>query len=303
MYEFKFDKDKAGHMVKSNGRSILALLPCYNNEQFLATHTNWPTGREVPADDWAILTGFYQTDQNGQYYYQIESDVYYGVTNDGTAATQWTLYDKPYKTYSMTDAQKYIDGIIANNRTIYENNLLCAHFAAKLNASQRQQVFQLQQRLEKRNSAMLENNNVLLKNIKQSYPKGYINFYDDLQKLCDGYEKIGVVISASSLLIIGAVVLAAAGTAAYFAYKAYFSESEQDVKFSDELTKILQSKLTEEEYEQLKNETAGIVTKAKLTQKLNLGGTAKTILSIGLGVGVAYVAYRLIRKKNGSKEE
>lgn len=298
MPKFLFDINAAGHLAKSDGYGIIELLPEYNNQLFMAAHPNFVSGWQVQNGGWAILTGFYQQNETtGQSWWQIESNPYYGVTRPMNGDFHWTLYDEPYQKHSQSEAQKFIDGIIKNNKHIYENNLLCAHFQHKFTKSQKQQIIALQQRLEKRNQSLQENSGVLFNKVSTSYPKGYIDFYDDLKALTSGYESIGVVISTTALIVISAVVLVSAGTAAYFAYKAYFSESEQDVKYSDELTKILQSKLTAEEYEQLKQETAGLITKSKLQQRLNsFGGTAKTLLSVALGVGLAYGAYKIIKK-------
>ena len=298
MTNFKFDINAAGHLAKSDGYGIIELLPEYNNQLFAAAHPNFVSGWQVQNGGWAILTGFYQQNETtGQSWWQIESNPYYGVTRSMNSDFHWTLYDEPYQTHTVADAQKFVDGIIRNNKHIYENNLLCAHYKNKFTKAQQQQIIALQQRLEKRNKSLQENSGVLFNKISTSYPKGYINFYDDLKALTSGYDTIGAVVSTTALIVIGAIVLASAGTAAYFAYKAYYAESVQDVKYSDELTKILQSKLTQDEYEQLTQETAGLITKAKIQQRLDsFGGTAKTLLAVSLGIALAYGAYKIINK-------
>lgn len=73
-------------------------------------------------------------------------------------------------------------------------------------------------------------------------------------------------------------------------------QAEQDVKFSDELTRTLVEKLTPEEFEQLKKETNGIVTKQKILSSVGGGFAAlKWMLIAGAGIGVYY----LIKKKKG----
>lgn len=203
------------------------------------------------------------------------------------------MYEQQYSTHSSNDAQKLVNGIIKNNRAIYENNLLCARFSKKLNAEQRQQVAALQSRLEARNAALVESG--VLSDFQQSYPKGYIEYYDKLQTLCAN-NKIGIVVSTTAMIIISAVVTASLATTAYFAYKAYYNESAEDVKFSNDLTKTLTEKLTAEEYKQLQEETAGLVTKAKLSAKLGgIGSTLKYVVLATVGGIAAYSVYKYIK--------
>ena len=73
-----------------------------------------------------------------------------------------------------------------------------------------------------------------------------------------------------------------------FAYQTYFRESEQDVRYSRELTESLKNKLTEAEYQQLLEETAGLLTRQKISQQIaSIGGNLKNILLIGLGLLIA----------------
>ena len=66
------------------------------------------------------------------------------------------------------------------------------------------------------------------------------------------------------------------------------------MKFSEELTKTLMAKLTPEEYEQLKRETQGIVTKSKLLGKF---GGAMSALKLGLIAAAGVLVYNGIKKK------
>ena len=104
---------------------------------------------------------------------------------------------------------------------------------------------------------------------------------------------VGVVITTTAVIVVSCIVLASLATAAYFAYKAFAAESERDVEFSDELTQILISRLTPEEYEMLRTETAGIVTKARLGERFfGMFNFVKWLL-----IGAAgYVIYRGINK-------
>jgi hypothetical protein len=76
------------------------------------------------------------------------------------------------------------------------------------------------------------------------------------------------------------------------------SEAEKDVKYSEELTKVLMERLTPEEYEQLMEETQGIVTKSRLLSKF---GGSFAVLKWGLLAAAGYVVYDYFKKKKGNK--
>lgn len=185
--------------------------------------------------------------------------------------------------YSQSQAQSLVNKIIRNNQTIIANNLFCARYSEKLTKQQRQQVVVLQQRLEERNNALIEDG--VCGNLEQSYPAGYAELQPYLQSLMDR-QGVG---SVTVTIIVAALVIASLSTAAYFAYRSFAAESEQDVKFSKELTKTLMSKLTPEEYEQLRQETKGIVTKARLRQSLSNYSKILTMAAAGIG---AYFLYK-----------
>ncbi|MDY0142640.1 MAG: hypothetical protein RBR97_12180 [Bacteroidales bacterium] len=243
-------------------------------------------GYSAKAGDYAILTGW-RTSTN---VCQISSNTNLGVV----ASLNWNLSDEVIPK-TQGQAQDVVNTIIKNNRTIVENNLLCARFSNKLTTSQTQLLAQLQLRLERRNTALIESG--CLTSISESYPKGYVNFASNLNSVV-GKETIGAVVTT---IIIVAIVVASLSTAAYFAYQAYAKESIDDVKFSDDLTKTLLSKLTAEEYEQLRQETGGLITKAKLSAKFSgVFGTVKTFGLIGIG---AFLVYKLLTRNKQTSNE
>lgn len=231
-----------------------------------------------------VLTGYTVVSSRGTTGYQTSSG-YYIVMSDG-----WEqVGTAPVAQYSETQAQALVNKIIKNNKLILSNNLLCARFANKLTYEQQAAVRGLQSRLNARNAALQADG--LTKDIQTSYPAGYAELSAYMDALMSG-EAVGIATWA--VIVIAAVVIAGMGTAAYFAYKNYADESEKDVKYSKELTQILTSKLTEEEYQQLLSETKGIVTKARIKQAL---GTSWSWLRYG-ALAVAVVAgYKLIKSK------
>ena len=244
-------------------------------------------GVATAVDDAAVLrtvalTGYSDTSARGNTMYQ-------------TTGGQWIYLPdgwekvgvQPIMKYSQTAAQALVNQIIKNNKAILCNNILCARYANKLTAEQRQQVRDLQNRLQARNSALQAEN--LCDGVQTSYPAGYAEMSAYLDKLMAG-ESVGV--TTWVVVVVAATVIAAMATAAYYAYKAFADESERDVKFSKELTRTLVSKLTPEEYEQLKQETQGIVTKARIKQSLSSYGNVLTIAAFAVA---GYYGYKLIK--------
>lgn len=230
------------------------------------------------------LTGWAWMDGDILYLETFEQpNTYIQLTQDNTT---WEYLGTSNKTVTVSQAQDIINGIIRNNQYILNNNLLCARFANKLTKQQRQTLYNLQYRLEQRNEAL--KNDELLINQQEGYPEGYSEFSSELESFMKN-PNIGVVtLSATGIIFISAVVVGALSTAAYFAYQAYYKESEKDVKYSRELTESLKNKLTEAEYQQLLKETAGLLTKQKISQQIaSIGGNLKNILLIGLGLLIA----------------
>lgn len=234
------------------------------------------------------LTGWFTTQQGLSYYQTTDSLYQYVTLLDNNMPVQ---YDSNGNSNGY-DAQELVNGIIKNNKRILENNLICARFAYKLNLNQRDLLYNLQSRLEIRDNALV--NNQLISKAEVSYPKGYQNESSYLKKFMDDGGKVGLVLSGTATIVVSAIVLASVGAAAYFAYQAYYAESMDDVKYSDELTAILADKLTPEELQMLKDETAGIVTKARLKSSV---GSLGSILKWAAYGFAAYTIYKLIAPK------
>lgn len=235
------------------------------------------------------LTGYYVISKSGNVGWQTTSGEYI-IMNEG-----WEYMGVvPIMKYSQKQAQALVNKIIKNNKIIIQNNLLCARYANKLTEDQKADVRQLQYRLQARDKALQAGQ--LTTDIQTSYPAGYAELSAYLDALMLG-ESIGIATWA--VVVIACTVIAATATAAYFAYKSYADESEKDVKFSKELTSILTSKLTEEEYQQLLAETKGIVTKARIKQSISSYGNILWIAAIGVG-GV--LLYRWLQTKMRKEE-
>lgn len=201
----------------------------------------------------------------------------------------------PIRLYTQKDAQFYVDKVIKANAKIIQNNLFCARFANKLTDDEQFELYSLQKRLENRNEKL--QNDGLCTDLKVSSPPGYSDLSNSLSTFMLSYSSgatIGAVISVGSI-IVAAIVISSLATAAYFAYKYLASEAEKDVRYSDELTAILMKRLTPEEYQQLLEETQGIVTKARLSAQVQ---GAMGIVKWGLFAVAGFVIYKAIKNRN-----
>lgn len=278
MITFNFDKNAAGWSYKLNGNAEMWALREDGSFAYVGVYLDTYNASTV---SYVVLTGRYAIGRDGTPMYE---------TIDGEwihMADGWTRDSLSYSV-SQDVAQSLVNRIIAADRKIIANNLLCARFAHKMLPEQKTQLYNLQLRLQARQSAL--ENDGLCSDIKKGYPEGY----SELESYLSSFMASGGVgVAIWAIVVVAAVVVASLSTAAYFAYKAYAAEAEQDVKYSTELTKALTSKLTEEEYNQLLNETKGIVTKAKIRQSLSNYGK---LIGIALAAVGGYFLISKIRK-------
>lgn len=238
------------------------------------------------------LTGWSVISDKGKTLYQTAGGGYIDL-NDG-----WT--PRGFSTsYSTRSAQSYVNEVIKNNKIILQNNLFCARFASRLTSQQRTLLKGLQERLQERNKSLLNDGLVTVR--ETSYPQGYADLAPSLEAILHSTSgvngAVGVVVSTTVVIVISAIVIASLSTAAYFAYRAMAAESRDDVQFSKELTATLTSKLSAEEWEQLRSETQGIVTKARIKQSLSdLGTVGKVLIGLAAGFG-AYAIYKKFIKR------
>lgn len=276
--QFSYDKSKAGNMYRLAGGILYELG---TDNRFRGTSAARSDGDGTYADvEYVQLSGAYTVSQMGNTMWQTYKPSNRWIDlKDG-----WVEYDHSgVPTISEAKAQEIINGMIKNNIHITENNLFCARYADKLTSDQRKQIAQLQKRVMDRQDAL--RNDGLVYDIQESYPRGYADLEPYLAKLMKS-EGIGIVWWAAC--IIAALVVGGLAAASYFIYRDLFEESKEDVKWSDELTAKLLEKLTPEEFEQLKNETAGIVTKARIRAKLGSWGTILKVAAILVAGAFAY---------------
>ena len=280
----EFDVKYAGKVYAMNG----GVLYTYRDGGFYGVAASATIDDQTYTNSYKVaLTGYYAKSQKGNIGYQTTSGEYILLNEGWKEIGVQAVYS-----YSQSQAQALANKIIKNNSIILCNNLLCARYANKLTAEQQSTVRDLQRRLYSRNNALQSGG--LTTNVKTSYPKGFAEFEPYLTKLMDG-EAVGI--ATWVVVVIAVTVIAALSTAAYYAYKTLAEESEQDVKYSKELTAILAQKLTPEEYQQLLNETKGIVTKSKIrTLTSTFFGSPKMWLFVGIGI-VGLLAFKELKKQ------
>lgn len=267
-----YNEQYAGHYYQMDGGVAYSIN---SSGKFAAAYAGNGNAYKV------LLTGYYLTTSRGNVMYQTTSGNYIDLTDGWQEVGTANIFQA-----SRLQAQSFVDRIIKSNKTIIANNILCARFAYKLDEQQQEQLRELQNRLQARDHSLREDG--ICQDLTESHPQGYNYLESYLQQFMDGVSGVG---SLTATIIISAVVIASLSTAAYFAYKSMADEAEKDVKYSQELTKALTDKLTPEEYQQLLDETRGIVTKAKIKSSLgSYGSVLKWVAIAAAGV----LAYRFI---------
>lgn len=284
MAEIKFDSSYAGYVYKGAG----TVWHLRDDGRFNGVSASLDGQTEALR---FLATGLKTTASDGSIMLNIEGDGFYDWID--LSSGEWTRVGMG-TVYSQAQAQSYVDKLIENNKHILMNNLFCARYKDKLTAEQQTTLYNLESRLYERNNRLQYDGLVSNKTSSEAYG------YGDLSPYLTSFmqQGVGLVISTTAI-IISCVVVASLATAAYFAYKYYYEQSAQDVKYSDALTKTLMSKLTAEEYEQLKKETQGIVTKASL--RARLGGSWDIVKIAIMAFGV-YTLYTFITTTNKTKK-
>ena len=256
-----------------------------DDNHFRGSNTSLPSSDYTSRAGIVTLTGYYNISVKGSVGYLCTNGAWIELTDGWQQIGVTTV-----QSHSQSDSQSLVNRIIRNNKHILQNNLLCARFADKLTSDQRDLISDLQSRLYDRDQAL---RNGTTSNVQTSYARGYNEWADQLTALVNheisGTAGVGVV-STTLVIVISAVVVASLSTAAYYAYKYYADQSDQDVKFSDDLTRTLTEELTPEEYEQLMRETNGLVTRTKILSRLGGYGNVVKYALIGAGLYFIYKA-------------
>lgn len=265
----QFDVKLAGFKARANQSAMINTLG---------------RGFQVGAGTVVTLTGWYYNYLN---YYIVEYPGYY------ISIDSWDIISTP-TSKSQAQAQNIVNKLLKNNQIIFENNLLAARFANRMNISEKNTLYGLQKRLEQRDSQLREAD--VFSSLQEAKIMGYANYQNYLNNFMSLYNSgVGLVISTTTAIIIGAVVVASLSTAAYFAFKALYEESVKDVELSKKMLQTLAKyNISDEDLRIIEQETQRIVNRAVFMEKINTTfGNIKNILLYG---ALGYVGYQLYKK-------
>lgn len=280
-----FNANAAGLKVRAN--------TSYYDGGFIgeAVIQNGNGGFPVDAGTVVTLTGWYFFIQDYTCYYIVEYPGYY--INIESWSVTGTIQAK-----TQAQAQSLINELLKNNQYIFENNLLLARYANRLNLSEKNTLYGLQKRLEQRDNMLREAD--VFSEMQEARIMGYSNYESYLNQFMRSHKQsVGLVISTTTAIMVGVVVIGSLATAAYYAFKAAYEESKQDVELSRKMLQIFEKyQMSEEDIAIIQQETQGIVTKRVLMEKINNWlGNSKMLIVGGLAVLLGYKIYQNYIKK------
>jgi len=290
MYEEKYDKYSA--TVK--GLAIISIMSP-------TVYMNYPGFSSVVFLDGknlriGFLTGYY-TIKDGVNLFQVEFEN--DFTFDGVAY-HWGCVDaSQYRTYDVgkdSSAKNIMANLIANNKTILENNLLCAGMISYMEANgetvpvaHRSVLYNLQSRLEARNGKIL--NSPFIDSKQTASPTGFDQYASNLQSFMNNP---GIGIAPVVIYLVVTVVITLLSTALiYLMFKPDYSESKSHLKQSSDLTKALAT-LSPEARARAIADLEGQIDKAYITGKTD--GSGGGILKTGMYLGAGFLGFTVIDK-------
>jgi hypothetical protein len=265
MYEEKFPN------IDSNAKG-LAVISIKDNANVFVAYPNFGYGLTVSENTRVgYLTGRFIT-ESGINYVQVvfESEI---TDDEGRKYNFGCVNAKEYRTAAMgknSSAKSLIDGLIANNKTILENNLICARIMElmtenniPIQANHKKILYGLQSRLTSRNEKILTSPFL---DAKQTGTPPELSVYSSsLQKFMNNTDisGIGVLPVIAVNIIIYVVVPLLLTAIIYLLFKDSKKESDADVVYSEDLMANLIKYLPKEVLAQLLEENKVAAAKIK----------------------------------------
>lgn len=238
------------------------------------------------------LTGRYRKfGQTDRFIQSVDADGNHGyIMGAQISAGEWSYYSTEGNNPSITsykDSEIMVNSLIDNNKTILENNLLCAGLITELEkqgkdmSAAKRKVMLLQRRLEERDNAIFASNK--FEKVTTATPIGFIRYKNNLQDIADktaiGAPPIVVAIVVSVVFTILTMALL------YKTFKPHYSESKADLKVSKELTELL-ANVDPEVRAKILADLEEQVDKAYIRGKMDGSGvgTIKTLTYMGAGI-------------------
>jgi len=249
------------------------------------------TGKRV-----GIYTGRYFK-QDSLYFLQIEFEAY---LNDGTETHKFGFVQNDFFTAEKVGqngtANQIINGILSNNKTILENNLLCAALIDKMDVANvdipddyRKQLYSLQTELQKRNDHL--NDSVFISKKELATPQGFNQYGPTLTNFMNdpGLGIAPVVIYIVVSVVFGMLV----SGIIYLLFKKDYTDSKSHLVISQDLTKALATLSPEAKAEVIKD-LEGQVDAAYIAGKTE--GSGSGILKTVSYVAAGFIGFTLIDK-------
>lgn len=292
MYENIFDIYAQGYdglaIYALNGAQIGINVPTLKDSgKWASVYVSVPTGTR------AVFTGRSFESASGNFCFQVKY-LY-------KSSEQWGyIWQDEFPNFTNVPANNgekkesevkiILDELIFNNKTILENNLLCARIfeytrerGIVLPNQYRADLLALHSRLIARNDKMKYNKYV--QSYQESDSLDFSRYNDVLKKYLNSGGSIGLVITSTVAIVASIIILAGTFAAAYALFKSLHSESKIDYKYSNDLTAKLIKLLPKDTYEQLMRENAANVKQAnKAIANARGGGMMNTLKYVAVGL-------------------
>jgi len=292
MYEEKYDKVdssiKGKAVVSITDPTVYFNYPEFGSLFFL-------NGKNIRV---GYLTGLW-TNKNGVNYFQVEFENDFRV--DGNTyhwgcidASQFNIVDMG----SKSGAEQLVNDLIKNNKTIFENNLLCAGMISKMEANgeivpvdRRNQLYILQNRLQARNQKIL--NSAFIDTKKTAQPDGFIQYAPQLNQFMNN-PGIGIV-PVVAYIVVAVIFGLLVSALIYLIFKPDYTDSKSDLVVSADLTKALAT-LSPEARAGVLQDLNGQVDKAYVQGKTD--GSGASLLKTGMYLGLGFLGFQIIDRSS-----
>jgi len=190
-------------------------------------------------------------------------------------------------------AKNLMEALIANNKSILENNLLCSRVITILNSRNvsipieyKKNLYGLQGRLTARNEKILTSPFIDTK--QTAAPAAFNKYQPDLNSFMNS-PGIGVV-PVVAAIVVYVVVPILVSAIIYLIFSNLHKESKTDVVYSKELTNTLISKLTPDEYQQLLAENEANA------KKIDDNASGASLLKTAKYLAIGFIGFTVIDK-------
>ncbi len=183
--------------------------------------------------------------------------------------------------------------LINNNKTILENNLLCAALIDKIDVANmdipneyRSRLVGLQTNLQARDKHISDS--MFLDKKQTASPTGFDKYSPQLTNfMADPGIGIAPVVIYIVVSVVFGILLSGI---VYLLFKSDHSQSKTDISYSKDLTSILLKKLTPEEYQQLVTENK------ENAQRIADAASGNSLLNTAKYLGIGFLGFTLIDK-------